>query len=80
MKMDLDQVLSLYGKILGIVLIVLCPIGDFIFIFGYLNKYGFHQSDELRALLQLLGISIVGIIVGVFFCRREFGWFKRRSS
>ncbi|PIS10667.1 MAG: hypothetical protein COT73_08035 [Bdellovibrio sp. CG10_big_fil_rev_8_21_14_0_10_47_8] len=77
--MDAEEAAILMQKAFGVISLVMFPIILAIVIYSGIK--GFGTQEELTAREWVLGLafSTSGIAFGVWVCRKEFGWFKRKG-
>lgn len=75
---DVNSAAIILQKIFGIILIILCPFMLLAIIVGGMKARG--TPEELSLGNWLLGISfaLMGLLAGLYICRNQFGWFKRK--
>lgn len=74
--MDLMDLSRIVSKICGPFLIVMSPI--FILLLG-LDPWGTDgQSASIKEWIFILLIGLCGLAVGIYMCKKEFGWFQKK--
>lgn len=74
--MDLTDLSRIVSKICGPFLIVMSP--AFIFLLG-LDPWGADgQPASIKEWIFILLVGLGGLAVGIYMCRKEFGWFQKK--
>lgn len=75
--MEYDNLSQMLMKIYGPILILMSPIGLAMVVYLGMKAQG--TPEELSIYHWTLGLStcLGGVLVGIYLCRKEYGWFKR---
>jgi len=76
--MNIDDAAILLQKIFGVALLILCPIVLITVVIGGFRAMGTVEALNIREWIFGLAFACGGIFLGIYICRKEFGWFTRR--
>jgi hypothetical protein len=76
--MDLENAAILLQKLFGVALLILCPIVLIAVIIGGFRAIGTADALNIREWIFGLTFASGGIFLGIYICRKEFGWFIRK--
>jgi len=77
--MDIENAAILLQKIFGVVLLIICPIVFIAVVIGGLRAMGTKEALNVQEWIFGLAFASSGIFLGIYICRKEFGWFTRRK-
>lgn len=75
--MGTEELSRIISKVCGPILIVIAPISLLVFGHALIMKTSV-DVPTVRDIAIIFSFTIAGLALGIYMCRKEYGWFKRK--
>lgn len=77
--MDIEDLEKFVNKVFGPLILLLVPIGFFIFMYDTFFKIGNDKLSTKDSIFFIL-FCMLSLYIGFYMCRKEYGWFKKKEK